>query len=73
MYNTIDSGFKIHILAKSASIVILHLYFFSDLNNSTVPMTDDNGNYVSVIGKYNNYSFAICCHDQSSELLLFIF
>ena len=44
-----------------SSIIIMHFGFFSDLmNNSTVPMTDDNGSYVSVVGKYMQYSFAIC-------------
>ena len=34
-------------------IIIMHLCFFSDLNNSTVPVTDDNDSYVCVVGKYN--------------------
>ena len=49
-------GFKIHIrAAKSSSVKTYYaLYvFFSDLNKSRVPMTDDNGSYVSVVGKCN--------------------
>ena len=57
MYNTIDSTVLKYISWRPIYPLLKTNYalnvYFSDLNKSTVPMTDDNGSYVSVVGKCN--------------------